>query len=72
MTTLARLIESLPANRQAEHYRQIAKEALLKAYGATGKETRAEFLSLSASWRALADEMDHLNHQKTDRRLFRS
>ena len=57
---MALSFESLPCGPRAEHYRQLAKDALRKAQDSTDTDRRAEYFSMASGWHTMATEMERI------------
>jgi hypothetical protein len=57
------LLASLSPEQRAEHYRQLAKKALLRAARVADQHVKADYLALAANWHAMAEEMDRAARQ---------
>jgi hypothetical protein len=56
-------LASLSPEQRAEHYRQLAKKALLRAARVPDQHVKADYLALAANWHAMAEEMDRAARQ---------
>jgi hypothetical protein len=57
---MGRSVESLPPEKRAEHYRELANEAIRKAQKTPAPERRTEFLALAGGWHSMAIEAERL------------
>jgi hypothetical protein len=59
-TDVGQSLESLPAEKRIERYRQFADAAFLKAQKAQSPEQKADYLSMAASWHSMARELERI------------
>jgi hypothetical protein len=56
--SMGQSVESSPPENRAEHYRELAKDAVQMAQEMLDKDRSAEFLAMAASWHNLAVEAE--------------